>query len=412
MAATPILARTLATGALVFLACTISCTTLAAQKVVKPRVTKDAATDPYTKNDPTTLKKLGYVSFGPFDWDGKHSTKDVTFMLGASQLRWVETAHFKLGCGLAPRAVPGESKWRRMVAKELRRLNRKLFTVPKASRVLDRWLLLHLYAQRLEELYAQFSRQLGVKEGDFPRRGRAGTSKHYMGEGKFLGQRAKFNVILFDREVQLARYLQAFAGIRARPIIPRRHEFSGIGSLVFTTASECHNGLLFGEVQMHAHLVDEVVKNLTVGYKSNLIELPNWWVEGLGHWYRRRIDPRINFLDPTVDGKLNDPRAWNWTRRVKARVKNGHFLDADELVRIGSVHLWKVQQHMMAWSRVDFLLQADPKGARRFLDHLNDVEKPIRSANNRRDLQEAALKKGWGLDLATFDARWKEYATR
>ena len=123
-----------------------------------------------------------------------------------------------------------------------------------------------------------------------------------MGEGKYLGQRGKFCVMLFDRQVQLERYLKAYAGISGPNVTPRRHEFSTVGSLAFATASECHNGLLFGEVHMHAHLVGQVVKNLTVGYKNNLIELPRWWVEGLGHWYRRKMDPKINsFLT-----KIND----------------------------------------------------------------------------------------------------------
>jgi hypothetical protein len=372
----------------------------------------DAARDPYTGNDPKKMKALGYLSFGPFPWDREsRSTQAIARALGDPHIRWIETAHFKFGCALAAREVPGETRLRAKVKAELRQLKKKLPKIKSTTRRLDRWLLAHLYAQRLENVYADFSKMLGVEDADFPRLDRLGTSDHYMGEGKYLGQREKFCVILFDRKTQLLRYLQAFAEYTGTAALPVRHEFSRIGSLAFATASQCHGGMLYGEVHMHAHLAGEVVKNLASGYKANMIRLPNWWCEGLGHWYSRKVDPKIVLMDETIDPNQFKRDGWNWEKRVRARVKNYYYPSTEELFDTHDFTEWKVQEHMMAWSRFEFLLKRDAKGVRRFLDYFNDLDVPIRDANEprHRKLQIAAIQKAWAMDFDEFDTQWKKH---
>ena len=57
--------------------------------------------DPYTKNDPKLMAKLGYVSYGPFPFGmrgSNHVTSDeISKHLGYVNLLWVETAHFRIG---------------------------------------------------------------------------------------------------------------------------------------------------------------------------------------------------------------------------------------------------------------------------------------------------------------------------
>ena len=63
--------------------------------------TTDPLNDPYTQNDPAILKGAGIVSMGGFDFgkSGWTTTKSDEFML-ANDIRWIETAHFKIGFAL------------------------------------------------------------------------------------------------------------------------------------------------------------------------------------------------------------------------------------------------------------------------------------------------------------------------
>ena len=128
--------------------------------------------DPYTKNKPEALKRAGYVSFGPFPCGGKGAgvaqTTDIEKTIPYSQIRWIETAHFRIGVELPEWTVPMDPQTRAKIRGELERLATRLDGVDPKTRKLDPWLRAHLYAQRCEDLYAEFRTMAGVKDEDFP----------------------------------------------------------------------------------------------------------------------------------------------------------------------------------------------------------------------------------------------------
>ena len=148
-----------------------------------------------------------------------------------------------------------------------------------------------------------------------------------------------------------------------------------------------------------------------MGYKAHLVQLPSWFIEGLGHYYGRGIDPKVSRLDETVDPNRLAGRAWDWGRRVRARVRKKHYPNAEQLFDSHVFTEWGVHEHMMAWSRFDFLMQKDVKGIRRFLDYFNDLEKPIQNANGpeQRSHHVASMQKAWNLTFAEFDKQWKKF---
>jgi len=123
--------------------------------------------DPYTEADPDRMAAAGYVSFGPFAWGDNHDTARIEHVLGDGvKLLWVETAHFKIGSSLPPYKIPHDKTERRKLRDELERLDAKLPAVKPRTRTLDRWLRLHLFAQRLEDTYADFCERIDVKPED------------------------------------------------------------------------------------------------------------------------------------------------------------------------------------------------------------------------------------------------------
>ncbi len=130
---------------------------------------KASLEDPWTKGDAAALEKLGYVHVGPMPWGDGHGTERIGEILGEERFRFVETAHFKLGSALPPLRMPRDKDAHRKLVEELTRLEEKLPDLhARRVRVLDPWLRTHLFAQRLEELYAQIEALLGVTDAEFP----------------------------------------------------------------------------------------------------------------------------------------------------------------------------------------------------------------------------------------------------
>ena len=203
--------------------------------------------DPYTKNDDAAMKKAGYVSFGPFTWCEDHDTNDIKKSFPALEMLFVETAHFKIGSSLPAYTLPkGKRKleWK-ILGEELTRLKKILPNVDPKLRTLDPWLRLHVFAMRMEEIYADFSRRLNVTDADFPKIASKPVadlnfkrrpydpedrSREFMGQGPYLGMRGKFLVLLMRKGGNLNRYAaRARDGFRSKggPKPQRRAEPCG-----------------------------------------------------------------------------------------------------------------------------------------------------------------------------------------
>jgi hypothetical protein len=359
----------------------------------------DAHEDPYTRNDPELLAAAGYVSLGPLHFAGRQDTPQIDHVLGEDvRMVWIETAHFQIGCALVPYPI-ARQEWdeKGKIHAELARLKTKLPRVDAKAPRLDRWLRAHLFAQRAEELYADLAQRLGAHEAP-------------PGPGPYLGQSGKYAILLVDKASTFGTYWRTYVG--NDPGTPLRYNFPDEGCLFYGGATEHSQGEHRTDTAAHCHLVFNLVHNLLDGYRSYTHALPIWWSDGLAHWYVRRINPRFVLTsDPRVYD-IDPKRAWTWATRVRQRVKFDHFPPADELLRWDDPTRLSFIDHMMVWSRVDYVLSLGDGGVRRYMDLMKG---PIAGANvipTRTQVferQERALREAWELDAAAFDEHWKKY---
>ena len=367
--------------------------------------------DPYTRADPAAMKRAGYVSFGPFVWGDGHDTSQIEHVLGEEvKLLWVETAHFRIGCSLPPYKIPQERDEKRKLAAELGELRSVLPTVKPRAKKLDRWLRLHLFARRFESTYVDFCERLKVTDGDFPSKPGELKGGVNMGEGPFLGQPAKFTVLLFEKKSSAGHYVRTF--LEMEPSGAQRHNFLATGSLLYLTSTEFAAGTLSNDTALHCEAVFNVVHGLLDGYRYFWHQVPHWFGQGLAHWYLRRISEKHNVFNEYKRFDNKPEMLWNWPPRIRARVKFDQFRPFTELMEWQPEDEKTLVDSMMLWSRVDFLMS---RGAEAFPVFMNLIKGPIPMQGRmptREEIQDRcafAVQQAWGFDGQALDAAWKTW---
>ena len=367
--------------------------------------------DPYTKHDDEAIERAGYVALGPrpLTFGDDHDTRAIDELLAPTRILWAETAHFKVGTALNAYPLGRDERERKKLQEEFERLAQKLPNLkPKSVRQLDPWLRLHLTAQRLEDLYQDFLQRIGKADSDFPTGSGQTPGGRYFGEGPYLGQPGKFLVLVLTKKSDLGRYFGRY--LKTSTDTPRSANFSGCGSLLFATALESAGASLQSDSALHGHLAFSVAKNLVDGYQFFAFLPPIWWKEGLAHWYGRRVDPRFdNFTG--LSGLPNPNREWDWAPKVRGRVKFGHFIEADKVMRLQDYTQLTFADHMALWSRVDFLMSQGDARVALFMERLKARPEAtaVLSAEDVQRQQEAALREAYGYDAAAFDEAWTRW---
>jgi hypothetical protein len=364
--------------------------------------------DPYTEEDREAMDKAGYLRFGQMPWGDNHGTKDIDEAFAGEQMRWVETEHFRIGCSLPEYTIDRTNKVeKKKLEEELKRLREILPNVPKKAKKIDPWLRLHLWAMRAEDLYDEMEGMLGVNDESFPRGPGTVVNGEYMGEGPYLGMTDKYLILLTEKKSAIGRYRSSF--MKASGSEPIRHMFTSPGNLMFAVAQE--NSGMNTDTNMHCLFMYSMTMNLLDGYKYYSHTLPAWIYTGLAHWNARRIDPKRNyFTDDRVFG-ADDKNIWMWNVKTRKRVGYDHFPAMSTILTWATPEELKYSEHMMAWSRVDYLKQNHPEGFAVYFDMMKG--KLVKAgAPTQEDIQARqleALSTAFKLDPASFDAKWKEW---
>lgn len=357
-----------------------------------------AAVDPYSKGDPAVLAELGYSSLGPFPFGDGFASDDVQSALGGIPMLWVETAHFRLGCSLWPYTVDEDQLERDKLKADLQRLKKVLPSVKSGARELDRWLLLHLWAQRLEELFTRFTELVGLTGADLDEL------------GPFLGQRSRFTVLLLQKESELGRYSSHF--LKRDSHTSLRWYLHGAGTLFFGIAFESLTGTYDNDSALHCAVANALGHNFVDGFRGYTFQSPAWWKHGVAHVLSRELDPRYNVYGGGLGAHGEDEDGWNWEPRVRARVRHEYFPSFEEMFVWPDDESLKAPHHMMAWSRARFLL-ADPAEARCFMLALKaPLPRGVDEAQAMLERQRAALAECSGVGLAELEAAWAKDVER
>ncbi|MHC4943697.1 MAG: hypothetical protein ACYTG7_11830 [Planctomycetota bacterium] len=365
--------------------------------------------DPYIGEDKDAGSAAGYVRYSPFTLTDSHGTGDVKTLIGAPWMLWVETEHFKIGSTLIERPISRKDpKAVKRLDAELARLCDKLPGLKKKKpKKLDEWLTLHLFAQRLEETYADFSERFGVDDNTFPTPDDEDAISE-TGLGPYLGCMGKFIVVLFEQQGNMQRYLARYQE-RYHPKVAR-YPVRYPESLLFVASADAFRGTKDEEPALHGYVISNVVRNLIDGYRHYKYNLPMWWTEGLTHWYVRRIDPALFFPTLAPDQDCDFRRDPEWEKKVYSRVKKDYFRPASELLAAAEAKDMDFYDHMMAWSRVDHLLSFGPDRAGKFMWLMNDLDyDPNRTFEEILKCQEKALGEAYGLDAESLDAQWSQW---
>ena len=369
-------------------------------------VQKLGPVDPYTGNDAAAMQQAGVVAYGPFPWADHHSTTDVDRVLGEKRVLWLETAHFKLGSSLKSTPWPENAEARKFLEQEVKALRKKLPKVPEKPKKLDPWLRLHLYAQRCEKAYADCQELLGVTDADFPARGQAPR------EGAFLGLPGKFLLLTFQKQSDMARYMDRFCNQKVDKSM--RHYHDKTCQMLLAVAMEGLDGI--DESGLHAHVLFATWQNLINGYNGFSYPLPLWFGEGLCHWYARKVPTEFLSVQIKDDEAVAEEKQHNWPVKVRRRAQHeATCFKFDDMAEWAKWEDMGYHRHAQSWSRMDFLMQQDKQKVGLMLRQLKAVP-PDNTFEGQapvlRTLAKKLVVELFELDGPAFDAKWREWVLK
>ncbi|MCA8943957.1 MAG: hypothetical protein KDB80_15440, partial [Planctomycetes bacterium] len=327
----------------------------------------------------------------------------------------IETPHFRLGVSLPKWKVPAHPKeMRNRIREELAELATRLPKVKPKAKELDPWLRAHIYALRLEKLYADFLELVGKTDDAFPTADAPqppGTDS--LGRGPYLGAKSKFQVMILTKEADCQRFLTTFTGADGSG--PSRWYLAEPDAFVFATAIKFTDGAYEDDTALYCHLAFNIVHNLVDAYRGYYYRPTAWWQEGYAHWVRRKISDEFNTFSEIADSSERVFRYQDWERRVSALIKQDLERPMSDLAVRFDLKGMKFFDHLGMWSRVDFLMDRDSAAFGKFITAVKGCVTTQGTAapqDYQLQVQERALKECFELDLETFDAAWKAWAKK
>ncbi len=391
-------------AALLFVVLLATSSSAFAQKLrdkTKPK--NDPVQCPYCMGEPELMAASGIVSHGGFEF-GKTDTAGVDKFLFADAI-WIETAHFEIGFALGSQKV--NQKEKKKLLAELTRLSEVLPEIKPKTKRLDPWLRAHLYAQRCEDLWRDFSKLLEVEDKDFPPPGPWMQQAKYMGQGPYLGQEGKFEVLILPSEAASLGYLKEQFGLLIK--LTQRWNIIDRGSLALITHTG--QGSLRVDEAMHGHVVFNLVINMLDGYKHYSYELPVWIREGLAHYFERNLNPNFNSFDSSEGAVADTTSKSNWEPPAKKLAKSDNAPRMASLMALKNFSGLELKHHYTTWSMVDFLEQQHPGFVAKLLDGIKGLvdEQGVDNGSPMPEVHRQVFKDELGMSYAQFDAAWRTW---
>ena len=372
-------------------------------KPPKPSRPNDPIGCPYCFNDPALMAAAGIVSHGGFEF-GKTDTKRVDAALPSCDIRWIETPNLKIGFGIGSQKVKFEEK-KKMLA-ELTRLAAVLPEVVPESTILDPWLRAHLYAQRCEDIHARFLVLMGAKGAQFAD-GSGTYTGDYRGEGPYLGQKAKYEVLVLPSESAHTQFLTDHAGEPLKV----SHRWHNVGRGAIGIYCHAQQGQLRQDGALHGHIAFNLAHIFYDGFNHYTYDTPVWIHEGIAHALEREVDERYNSFDSGEGGVAEMTSKANWKPDVLRLISSGEAPRMTELLKLSSFAELKLPHHYTTWSMIDYLIKTNPEGLGAFLRAMktNLDSRGVPSGENLADHHRKVFKEHLGMSYAEFDEAWRAW---
>jgi hypothetical protein len=267
------------------------------------------------------MDKAGYLSFGPFRVAKDLKTTDIEETLGKIPVLWVETAHFKLGSTLKTYKFQGDQKENERLKDELGRLKSRFdkFTPPRGK--LDPWLRLHLFALRLEDLYADFQQRFALQDA-----------------GPLLGMELKYTVLLLEKESGLVRFSRRYLSQEPKTFV--RWQLPEARCSCASRRRACATTAILLESAYECFVTGELVHSLVDGYRQ-LVD---------GRAVLVPLRPRALLHAPDRRGAGPSPRS---ARRASSATTRGS--GSPRIARLVANGFVKPWEDMFAWQKWDDL---------------------------------------------------------
>jgi hypothetical protein len=367
--------------------------------------------DPYTRGAKPALDKLGYSSFGPFPWHDGVRTSDVEQELGGLSVLWVETPHFKLGSTLKTYKLNGQDQREsKKLEKEIARFSKRLGRAVDAKNKLDPWLRLHLYAQRLEDVHADFVQTFALDLAAFERKPAKGAP--YMGEGPHLGQPLKPTVLLVEKRSTIARFAKRYLGQAGEgaehALLPGGSVFYGM------SAEQLAEAQMELDTALHCVVAADTTLALLDGFRNNHAHVPLWFRIGLMHIASRKIDDRFTYYAAGTSNSFEDG-SHRWEPRVRGLLDNDYELPWADMLAWSQWSDLNPQRHMLVWSRAAWLLQLKDGVGAQYLMAITDPPPALKDAELQKALVERsvkALERVSGRSLVELDTAWRAFVLK
>lgn len=374
---------------------------LATLAVAQQKKAADAC--PYCKNDPKILEKCGIVGHNKMPF-GKATSDDFKKFLSYANPLFIESKHFRICLTLTEYDIP-EKDWK-LYEVEMEKLAKVLPNFKPKERKLDPWLRLHLLAQRCEDRYERYLKIIQLKDADFYERS---FDKPYRGEGKYLGMRDKFEIVLLRNTREFTDALREQSGSMTR--LTKREHFVDRGCLSFFIPCE---GDLKPDDQLWAHICHNLGHNFVLGYKYYSYEPPKWFEEGLAHVFEKEVHEDYNSFDSEEAALAEMTNARDWYQETLRIADKGRAASLATLIHKKSFNDISKEDHVIIWSKVDFMLRVYPNQTAKYLaairGQLNDKGFP--EGGDMTRTQRNILKDEFKLTFDEFDKEWEKWVRK
>ncbi len=354
-------------------------------------------------HDQALLQRAGLVSHGPMPF-GTYDSAWIEANLLAPGWVFLETKHLRLAFGLSEAKV--ESAERARVDLNWIRLRAAFPALPESVQRLDRWQRAHLLALELEDFYQRFQRLLGVDDDAFP--AERDMSGPFMGDGRFLGEKDKFEVVIHHTRSSHVEFCTAL-GTGAptdslRIHVPRLHKL-----LVSVPAEDAD---LRSTRWLLPHVVHNLSHALFCAYKHFSYDPPLWIDEGLALCMEKEIEPRSTTNEGEEGGKSDARGPSDFRAAARKLALSPKAPRLAELAAKKEFGEFDADDKVALWGMLRFLIEEHPDRLAEFLGRIKGQldEDGIPSGLDLGGLVRSSMLELWKWKSEDFDRVWREWA--
>ncbi|HJM38782.1 MAG TPA: hypothetical protein QGG59_01570 [Planctomycetota bacterium] len=347
----------------------------------------------------SSIMEASNINHGPFIFGRSDSQRIMDDMVW--QPIWMETKHYRLGGDFPKWKIPEVE--RKIYRAELSELQKKYPKVNPKTRTLDKWHRIHLLANRMERFYSDARASFGCSPLEFLDEGK----NKRRGTGPYLGEKDKYEILVVDERTLYREYMTLNWGLAY--VKPQRWNNVDRDCLWFGLSLEQEE--IEHDRKLQNIVIHGLAHNLLDGYMHYSFELPVWLTEGYAHWAERENDPRYTTFC-SVEGSLHEGKTLiDWRPEVRKLVRKNEAASFATLIRRASFAEIGWEDHLICWSKMDFLLETKPKEFGVFLTEIvsRRDKQGYPDGSNMDNVQRDGFKKHFGWTLNKAEEKWKEW---